>query len=69
MGLSDEALAALFAAKMQMRDQPLALCVAPDREASAQPSRAAGCDLSQQDWPRYRIAQLRAWRLKLVCWE
>ena len=83
LGLSDEALAALFADRPHMRDQFLALSQrfkqdpalwqalrdAPDLEASAQVSRAAGFDLSKHDWTRYLIAQLRAGRLRLVPWD
>jgi predicted ribosomally synthesized peptide with nif11-like leader len=83
LGLSDEALASLFADNPQMRDQFIALSLrfrrdpalrkalrdAPDLEASAQVSRAAGFDLSKQDWTRYLIAQLRAGRLRLVPWD
>ena len=83
LGLSDEALEALFADRPQMRDQFIALSLrfkqdpglrqalrdAPDLEASAQVSRAAGFDLSKLDWTRYLIAQLRAGRLRLVPWD
>ena len=83
LGLSDEALAALFADRPQMRDQFIALSLrfkqdpalrqalrdAPDLEASAQVSRAAGFALSKHDWTRYLIAQLRAGRLRLVPWD
>jgi predicted ribosomally synthesized peptide with nif11-like leader len=83
LGLSDEALTGLFADQPRILENFMALSLrfkqdpalrqalrdAPDLEASATVSRAAGFDLSKQDWTRYLIAQLRARRLRLVPWD